>query len=218
MFAKGVDMKIIASSLVLVIITGCAEESYVVLNTATLPSENFKVIDKPRDVVMEASVQELGKQFALNNTPDESSGLINITYGGDPEKFLDCGNFTSSVKDAQGERTYKFPNAKAETTYETMNGNVLFYIDRKISLDAHINLSFKELNPNQTQVAANTLYLVQKEMTAKRKDNNFTQRWSDSISFNTHGSGTFRNDFNSAAQTVCVSNGELEREVLSAIK
>ena len=212
-------MKIIASLLAIAFISGCAWKSPDVrLNTASSPSANYKVIDKPREAVWDASVPELGKQFFAVNNLDKSSGLINISYSGDPEKFIDCGNITSYVKNTQGERTYDFPGARAQETYEIMKGDVLFRIDRKMSVGARVNLVFEEINPNQTKVTAKTFYVVQKNVTARRADNNFSQSWSDSISFKTGGSSPLPNDGNSAAATVCMANGELEREILSAIK
>jgi len=212
-------MKIIASLLAIAFISGCAGKfSEVRLNTATSPSANYRVIDKPREAVWDASVPELGKQFFVVNNLDESSGLINISYSGDPEKFIDCGNITSHVKNTQGEHTYDFPGAKAQATYEMMNGDVLFHIDRKMSVEGRVNLVFEEINPNQTKVTAKTFYVVQKDVTARRADSNFSQSWSDSISFDTRGSSTLPNDGNSTAGTVCTANGELEREILSVIK
>ena len=212
-------MKIIASLLAIALISGCAGEYYdVSLNTSTPPSANYRVIDKPRGVVWDASVPELGKQSFVINNLDESSGLINISYSGDPEEFIDCGNVTSYVKNTQGERTYDFPGARAQETYELMNGDVLFHIDRKMSVEARVNLVFQEINSSQTKVTANTVYVVQKDVTARRADNNVSQSWSDSISFNTGGSSPLPNDGNSAAGTSCMANGRLEREILSAIK
>jgi hypothetical protein len=212
-------MKIIASLLAIAFISGCAGKfSEVRLNTATSPSANYRVIDKPREVVWDASVPELGKQFFVVNNLDKSSGLIGISYSGNPEKFIDCGNITSYVKNTQGERTYDFPGARAQETYEIMNGGVLFHIERKMSVESRVNLVFEEINPNQTKVTAKTFYVVQKNVTVRRADNNFSQSWSDSISFKTGGSSPLPNDGNSAAATVCMANGELEREILSAIK
>jgi hypothetical protein len=212
-------MKIVASLLAIAFVSGCAWKSPDLhLNTATSPSANYRVIDKPREAVWDASVVQLGKQGVVINNFDKSSGLINISYSGDPVKFIDCGNITSYVKDAQGERTYDFPGARAQATYEKMNGGVLFHIDRKMSLEARVNLALEEINPNQTKVTAKAFYVVQKDVTARRADSNVSQSWSDSISFKTGGSSPLPNDGNSAAATVCMANGELEQEILSAIK
>jgi hypothetical protein len=211
-------MKIFASLLAIACISGCGEESYLVLNTATLPSDNYIVIDKPREAVWDESVPELGKQFFVIDNLNKSSGLINISYNGDPEKFIDCGNIKSVVKSTQGEHTYDFPAAKAQAAYDIMKGDVLFHIDRKMSLKVRVRLVFKEINPNQTQITANTFYVVQKDVTARRADNNFSQSWSDSVSFTTRGASPIGNDINSAATSSCVPTRKLEREILSAIK
>ena len=211
-------MKIIASLLAIALISGCTGEPYIVLNTATPPSANYRVIDKPRDIVWDASTQEFGrKSFVIDNF-DKSSGLINISFSGDPEKYIDCGNITSHVQNSTGERSYDFPGAKSQATYEIMNGDVLLNIDRKMSFEARVSLVFDEINPDQTKVTADTVYIVQKDVTARRSDNNFSQWWSDSITFSNRGDASFRDDINSAATTVCKPNGELEREIFSAVK
>jgi hypothetical protein len=211
-------MKIIASLLAIAFISGCVGYPDVSLNTATSPSANYRVIDKPFEVVWSESILELGKKSFVIDNLDESSGLINISYSGDPEKFIDCGNIISYVKSKQGERTYDFPGARAQETYELMSGDVLFHIDRKMSVESRVKLVFGAINPNQTMVTAKIVYVVQKDVTARRADNDLSRSWSDSISFDTRGSSTLPNDGNSTAGTVCMPNGELEREILSAIK
>ena len=209
--------KITASLLAIVCISGCAGKfDYIRPNIATTPSANFKIIDKPREVVWNASVPELGKQFFVINNLDKSSGLINLSYSGDPEKFIDCGHITSYVKNLQGERTYDFPAAKADENYELMEGN-LYFIHRKMSVEGRVNLVFEELSPNQTKVTANTRYVVQRNVTESAAGQNVSWPFSDTISFNTGGSSSFPTDDKGQA-TECAPNGELEREVLSAVK
>ena len=200
------------------LVAGCAGKlDYVRPTTPAAASTNYKIIDKPREAVWNASVPELGKQFFVINNLDKSSGLINISYSGDPEKYIDCGRVTSYVKNARGERTYDFSGAKAQQTYEVMNGNGLFFIERKMSLDGRVNLVFEELNPKQTKVTANTRYVVQRQQTVRSAANNFPQSASDSISFNSGASSSFAANADGRA-TECVATGSLEREILSAIK
>ncbi|MER2513125.1 MAG: hypothetical protein ABTQ25_12060 [Nitrosomonas ureae] len=200
------------------LVAGCAGKlDYVRPTTPAAASTNYKIIDKPREAVWNASVPELGKQFFVINNLDKSSGLINISYSGDPEKYIDCGRVTSYVKNARGERTYDFSGAKAQQTYEVMNGNGLFFIERKMSLDGRVNLVFEELSPKQTKVTANTRYVVQRQQTVRSAANNFPQSASDSISFNSGASSSFAANADGRA-TECVATGSLEREILSAIK
>lgn len=208
----------IASLMAIAFVSGCAGKlDYVRPNTPDTPSANYKIIDKPREAVWNASVPELGKQFFVINNLDKSSGLINISYSGDPEKYIDCGRITSYVKNLRGERTYDFPGAKAQQSLEIMNGNGLFKIDRKMSVDGRVNLVFEEVSPNRTKVTANTRYVVQRQQTVSSATNNFPQSSSDSISFNSGGSASFPTGADGRASE-CLANGALEREILSTIK
>ena len=211
-------MKIFAILAAVACISGCARETYVVLNTTPPPSANYRVFDKSRDDVWDASVQEFGKNSFVVSDFDKASGLISISYSGDPQKFIDCGNIASHVKDSKGERTYDFSGAKAQASYEVMASDVLFNIIRKMSVEAHVSLVFKQVNPDQTKVTANTIYIVQKDVVSRRADSSFSQSWSDSITFSNRGAASFPNDVNSAATTVCKPNGELEREILAVLK
>jgi hypothetical protein len=177
-----------------------------------------KVIDRPREAVWNASIPELGKQFFVINNLGKSSGLINISYNGDPEKYIDCGRITSFVKNAQGERTYDFSGAKGQQSYEVMNQGVgLFFIDRKMSLEGRVNLVFEEVSPNQTRVTANTRYMVQRHQTVRSAVNNIPQSRTDNISFNS-GSGASFPAGSDGRAAECVANGTLEREILSVIR
>ena len=97
-------MRAIALSLMTTFIVGCAGKlDYVRPIVQPGASSNSKVIDKPRDAVWNASVPALGRQFFVINNLDKSSGLINVSYSGDPEKYVDCGQVSSYVKNLQGE-------------------------------------------------------------------------------------------------------------------
>ena len=211
-------MKRAASLLAFLLVAGCAGKiDYVRPVAQPGASNNFKVIDKPREAVWNASVPELGKQFFVINNLDKSSGLINVSYNGDPEKYIDCGRVTSYVKNARGERTYDFPGAKAQQQYEVMHNNGLYFLNRRLSLEGRVNLVFEELSPTQTKVTANTRYVVQRQLTITPAANNIPQSSSDNISFNSGSSGAFAP--NSSGQgTECVATGALEREILSAIR
>jgi hypothetical protein len=214
-------MRLIPILLLSTFVVSCAGKlDYIRPTTQPVLSSNVAIISKPRDAVWNASVPELGKQFFVINNLDKSSGFINVSYTGDPEKYIDCGRVTSYVKNAQGERTYDFPAAKAQQSYEVMNPSVgLFFIERKMSLDGRVNLIFEEVGPNQTKVTANIRYIVQRQLTIRNAANNVPQSRSDSVSFNSNGSASFpAASASDNRATECVATGELEREILSAIK
>ena len=200
-------------------VAACAGKVDYIRPTASVsPSFNVKTVERSRDAVWNASVPELGKQFFVINNLDKSSGLMNISYTGDPERYIDCGRITSYVKNAKGERTYDFAGAKAQQTYEIMNPSVgLFFIDRRMNLEGRVNLIFEEVGPNSTRVTANTRYVVTRTQTIRNAANNIPQTGTDTISFNSGGGASF--PAHSQGQSVeCVSTGALEREILSAIK
>jgi hypothetical protein len=179
---------------------------------------NIKTLQKPREAVWSAAVPELSKRFFVINNLDKASGLINISYTGDPERFIDCGRITSYVKNARGERTYDFSGAKASQSYEVMNPGVgLFFIDRKMSLEGRVNLVFEEVSSTSTRVTANTRYVVARSQTIRNAANNIPQRVDDTISFNSGGGALFPPNAQGASAE-CLSTGTLEREILEAVQ
>ncbi len=204
---------------VVMLLAGCAGSvNYVRPTAAPTTGSNSKVIDKPRDLIWNATVPELGKQFFVINNLDKSSGLINISYSGDPEKYIDCGRINSYVKNARGERTYNFAGAKAQQSYEVMDpGNGLFLIDRRMSVEGRVNLVFEEVSPHQTRITANTRYVIQRQVLARNLGSNMSQTLSDTLSINSGGVGSFPPSANGES-TQCVATGDLEREVLSAVR
>lgn len=219
MKTKGIFlMKTIILLIAVTFVAGCAGKlDYIRPNVSLASKTNQVIIDKPMEGVWKASVPELGKQFFVINNIDKSSGLINISYTGDPEKYVDCGRVISYVKNARGERTYDFAGAKAQQVYEIMNGGELFNVQRKMSLEGRVNLVFEELNANQTKITANTRYVIQRNLTVVRSGNNFPQSAVDSIAFNSGSPGSFASRSDGRA-TECISNGALEKEILSTIR
>jgi len=143
-----------------VFIVGCAGKVDYIPPSTIPRADNSKIINKPREVVWNVAVPALGKQFFVINNLDKSSGLMNLSYSGDPENYIDCGRVISYVKNVRGERTYDFPGAKAEQTYEVMRQPDLFVVRRKMSLEGRINLVFEDAGPDQTKVSVNTRYVV----------------------------------------------------------
>ena len=203
---------------VAMVLAGCAGKvTYVRPSVVPVQAQNSKVIDKPREAVWNATVPELGKQFFVINNLDKSSGLINVSYSGDPEKYVDCGRITSYVKNARGERTYDFAGAKAQQNYEIMDPQGLFFIDRRMALEGRVNLIFEEVSPTQTRVTANTRYIVTRQRTVRNTANNIPQTLNDSLTLNSGGTAAFPSDQNGNTSE-CSATGNLEREVLGAVR
>jgi hypothetical protein len=218
--------------LLTLVVAGCAGKLDYFRPTADPHVETSKIIEKPRGVVWNSAVPGLSKKFFVINNLDKLSGFINLSYSGDPEAYVDCGRVVSYVKNGRGERTYDFPGAKAEQTYEIMNlarrktslevppevdplpGGGLFFIQRKMSLEGRINLVFEEIDPNRTRVSVNTRYVVSRFLLIQGSSG--SQSRNDSISFNS-GSGASFPATRDGRATECVSTGNLERDILFLI-
>lgn len=200
-------------------IVGCAGKvDYIRPTTQSAPTQNTKLVQKSRDAVWATSVPALSKQFFVINNLDKSSGLINLSYSGDPEKYIDCGRITSYVKNAQGERTYDFAGAKAQQNYEIMIPGVgLFFLDRRMSLEGRVNLIFEEVDATTTRVTANTRYVVTRTQIVRAAAGGFPQTLTESTSFNSGGSAPFPAN-QKGVFTECAARGILEQEVLSAVQ
>jgi hypothetical protein len=208
-------MRFVTAVVAALALVGCAGKvDYIRPSAQALPGQNTKLIAKSRDAVWAAAIPELGKRFFVINNLDKSSGLVNVSYSGDPERYVDCGRITSYVKNARGERTYNFPGSSAQQSYEVMNNTGLFFLDRKMDLDGRVNLIFEEVGPNQTRITASTKYIVKRSQTV-RDVQGHSANFSHTISFNSGGTAQFPGGSDGA--TECAATGALEREILSVI-
>jgi hypothetical protein len=195
------------------LLVGCAGKQDYIRPTAPTATSNSKVIEKSRDTVWNGAVPALEKQFFVINNMDKASGLINISYTGDPKRYIDCGQVSAYVKNAREERTYDFPGAAASKTYELTLPQGLFRIDRKMVLEARMNLVFEELTPSSTRVTATTRYVVTRTMRVTDV-NNRSNTLTDTISFSSRAGASFPAHKDGRA-TQCVPTGLFEAEVLS---
>ncbi len=196
------------------LLTGCAGKLDYVRPTSSASTGNIKIINHPRNAVWDTAVPQLGKQFFVINNLDKSSGLINISYSGDPQEYVDCGQISSYVKNFRGERTYQFPGSKADENYEVMENGNLFGIQRKMNLEGRVNVIFEEIDQNSTRVTVNVRYILTKQAFVQNAGGG-SQNYSDTISFNSGGRASFpQADSNG---TECIPTGKLEQDILSAM-
>lgn len=199
-----------------ILLVGCAGSLTYTAPSSYSIATNEKVVNKSLDSVWKSSVSQLGKRFFVINNLDKSSGLINISYSGSPESFIDCGRIVSYVSNARGERTYNFPAAQAETNYEIMS-NGLFRVNRKMGLDGRVNLIFESIGPNKTKVTANTKYVVTRTTSTQSVAGGFPATNTSTISFNSGGSASFPDTAGAGNPVTCRSTGALESDVLNSV-
>lgn len=203
-------IRCILISLLMLVMAGCASEYNYTPPTETAALNNTIVVDKGKDEVWKEIVPALGKTFFVINNLDKESGLINISYSGDPEKYVDCGRIHSLVSNLAGKRTYNFPASKAHQQYEILNNTGLWNIVRKMDLDGRMNIIVEELGPKQTKITANARYVLTKSVTQTGYQGYLTPA-TDTISFNSGQRGQF------SQGTTCQCNGKFEEEILSLL-
>lgn len=200
--------------MVTLVLAACSGQFAYAPPAPVVPTVNSVVINRPRDEVWKGVVPHLAQSFFVINNLDLASGLMNVSYSGDPERFVDCGRITSHVSNLAGPRTYDFPAARASQAYEVMQNDKLYRIERTLSLDGRTNIVFEEVNSTTTRVTVNVRYVLTKQSHVQQAGTGTPQDFAETISFNSGQSDVFRR----SQITTCRPTGELERQVLDLIK
>lgn len=182
--------------------------------TAPTPPDNVqntRIVNMGKDEVWSKIVPSLAKNFFVINNIDKESGLINISYSGDPERYIDCGVISSFVQNARGKRTHTFQAAIAQKNYEVMENGVFSNVKREMHLDGRMNIIIEQIETEKSMVTVTTKYVVTKKIAVYMAGRSAPANYSDTISFNTGGSATFPQG------TVCCSTGDLESVILELI-
>lgn len=199
------------------LLAGCATGSQHYYPPKERLVNTTKTINKNYDTVWADAIPTLGKQFFVINNLDKASGLINLSYSGEAEKYIDCGTATSSVTNARGKRDYFYVGAAPYTEFEAFSPQMgLAFLQRKISLEGRINLILEKTGTDRTKVTTNTKYIVTREYKGRMVTGQYFQPSVDSVSFTNDQKGLFTPNANGQA-TTCVSKGTLEKAILDSI-
>lgn len=201
-------------------LSGCATTQMSVAPPSTVIQQNrSKEIARSRDAVWNDAVAKLGQRFFVINNLDKSSGLINVSYSGDPEMYVDCGTVTVITK-GPGGGTYTFKGAAADSYFTTPVPVPPYNIpanagaQRRMELDGRVNLIFETVGTERTKVTAATRYVLTRKVNAG--GHIMFPSSSDTISFNSDGSATFPAG-REGVPLKCVANGALEDSLLEVI-
>jgi len=170
--------------------------------------ENSVSVPLPRDLFWKTFVSSLSSHFFVINNLDKETGLINVSYSGDPSTFVDCGMITV---DALG-KSLTFPAAAAAQNYEIMSGLRLFNISRKMSLEGRSNIIVQDASPTESRVVINTRYVLNRQINSVASNGQQSNR-NDSIGFNYGEIGSFA-AAPGGQEVNCASKGTLERRIV----
>lgn len=185
---------------------GCSTISYSPPEARSV-KENIVTLPVARDPFWKDFVSQLSGEFFVINNLDKETGLINVSYSGDPERFVDCGRVRIS-----DER--EFPASRGAQTYRQWSALKEYRIDRQMQLDGRMNIIVQELDSRNTQLTVNTRYIVNRRMTATDSSGRLTSNTNDAASFNYGQDGMFTT-LGESSPLVCRSTGALERQIIS---
>jgi hypothetical protein len=185
---------------------GCSTISYSPPEARSV-KENIVTLPVARDPFWKDFVSQLSGEFFVINNLDKETGLINVSYSGDPERFVDCGRVRIS-----DER--EFPASRGAQSYRQWSALKEYRIDRQMQLDGRMNIIVQELASKNTQLTINTRYIVSRRMTTTDSSGGLTSNTNDSATFNYGQDGTFPSLADSSS-LVCRSTGALERQIIS---
>lgn len=179
------------------------------------PTPNWITIQRTIDDVWKTAIPRLGQRFFVINTIDRSSGLINVSYSGSPEEYVDCGQITSEVEDVQGKRSQTFAASASHKIYEDVFNGKLIIWDRTMRLEGRINLIFEALDNSTTKVTAATRYVVTRTTIPQQAGFAPGPPASTTISFTSGQGATFEVGRN---LVTCNPTGTLEASLLRIIE
>jgi hypothetical protein len=164
------------------------------------------------------SVRALGGSFFVINNVVKDSKIINLSYSGDPERYVDCGHIAVNVSEGLGTTTYQFPGARKSVQFKLARGFSSSVVNRQMSLEGRINILFEELDKNETGVKVLVRYVVTRTGTETVTDhiNNRTSTLPLpplSFSFNTGGSDSAPGETSST----CRPTGEMEKALIDLL-
>lgn len=198
----------------LAILVGCVKHRY----EYTPPTRAYEVqstifVEKPRDEVWKKVLAGLSSNFFVINNMDKESGFINISYSGDPTRYVDCGELYYYFENVHGPREYRFPAAAPNANYVAVaNGNNAINMYRTMSLEGRINLLIQQEGAG-TKVTTTVKYLLTKRMGGQSFTGQMLAPSTETITFNSGPGGAAF-----PAGTECRPTGVLESEILALLK
>ncbi len=206
-------LKYLPSLVTAVAILGCGTVRYDGPSAEVKPDSNSVTVDEPFEQVWSHAIPQIGKSFFVINNLDKSSGILSISYSGDPESYIDCGSIHSEI----GANRADFSAAKAQQRYMApVAGRIAVAdTDRRMALEGRVNIIFEKISPTLTRITVNTRYIVTQTIVSKVVGDDFHPSTTDqsSVAFNTDGRGSAFSD-----GTVCRPNGKFEAEVVALVK
>jgi hypothetical protein len=174
--------------------------------------DNSIVVKQPKEEVWKKLIAGLSGRFFVINNMDKESGFVNLSYSGDPSKYVDCGELYYFFENARGPREYRFAGSSPTASYETMVNGMLCRVDRSMSLEGRINIIVQP-DGDTTRVSVNVRYVLTKKSQFLPVMGYPPPLSVETIQFDSKGSQVAYQ-----AGTTCGPTGLLESEILSILR
>lgn len=180
-----------------------------------VPESRFsRTLDKPRDAVWKILSARAEKSSFTLQSANREGGSLTLAYSGDPERYVDCGRIVSRLKQGKVKREYDFPASRAHQSYEIAGKKGLYVVDRKMALEAKVQLVLDEAGANRTRARATGYYILSRTLSVRKIGTANGDTTTDSVRFESDTPGTFQ----VGGGTVCRATGKLEADALGLIK
>ena len=200
---------VFAGLLALPFVAGCAGQFEYVRPVGHAAAANWRTVEKSADDVWRGLASAVEAHPFDVVSLDKESGVLILSYSGDPEPYVDCGHITSSVSNLRGKRIYAFPAAAAATEYEIMTGKEILIVARRMAVEIRLTATVVRIGALRTRVSAGARYILTRTMTT-RDTQGRVRTTSDAIHFASGQEAVF------SGTVTCRPSGRLEMEVLSA--
>jgi hypothetical protein len=141
---------------------------------------------------------------------------LSLYFSGDPERYVDCGRIVSHNKSAKGKQKYDFPASSARREYEIAGRKGVYAVDRRMALEAKVQVVLSEAGANKTRARAKAYYTLTKTIQVRKLGALSGDTVSDKVEFDSDSPGVFQ--VGGKDGTVCRATGKLEAQALSLLK
>jgi hypothetical protein len=193
------DVRTVSSLFALTSLVACAEITPLPPPPPPPQIRNTAVIEQPFDTVWARAVPALGRSFYVINNIDKASGLINLSYNGEPGGMITCTDNTLGAAQACRMTTGIFESGLTDNC-----------VAGPMSMEGRTNIIFEKIADDATRVTVNVRHQLSIPYRGQGgvPVNAQTQ-------FNTGQVGTFA--IPGLAGMRCLSEGALERTLLQLV-
>ncbi len=118
------------------------------------------VVGLKKAVAWDAITEHLRQLNFSIDTADKSSGIIRITYAGDPEPYTDCGKMRTNVIEGNAERLEDYPASRAQITLQIRSPGGTVTISNTMALKLHGAIKLEEESEAATKISVRAKYQI----------------------------------------------------------